>query len=468
MKYFAPFFLLLCLIQSACASSRITASITVTNATTNGMTFTVGSDARTFTNNPVNPLNMVATNSDVTGCGSKTNLYQQIGLSLFSQLVPTDTGSNTFQLVGPCGYNFAVTMSAGLGTVSYSTQTCAVAIPVGIPFASYYPNPANATNVASQLALDIPSNSTNSFDQNSSLMSQVVGTNNSQTISGKKVFNNTNDVYSGWITNAPGVHGKLQYLSGGVISNATFFNGSSGIDAIGRGFFALALAIYADNHSYSFQDQFLDGNLQFTSVRYKTNSPVILINYSTNQIAYFVPIYFYSPVTNNSDQYIGGNTVIGTNLSIGGNMSAGGNGSVTSNLVVGGNASIAGLQTNGTFTGSTTLTNADIAFVRKAVSSLANGGNAAVPVGANVFIEVSGPTASFSIDGIANGRDGKFITVLNQTGYQMTVNNESGTDPTAANRIRTLTGSNIVLTNAAVNLIYNANVSRWIVISHNP
>lgn len=142
---------------------------------------------------------------------------------------------------------------------------------------------------------------------------------------------------------------------------------------------------------------------------------------------------------------------------------------IGTDLTVGGNVTITGVITNPSIIGLTTFTNADIAFTRKSISSLANGVNAAVPVGTNEFIEVSGPTGSFSIDGIANGRDGKLITIVNQTGFQMTIANESGSDPTAANRIRTLgAASGIVLTNSAVTLQYNGNNSRWLVISHNP
>lgn len=111
----------------------------------------------------------------------------------------------------------------------------------------------------------------------------------------------------------------------------------------------------------------------------------------------------------------------------------------------------------------------DIAFTRFPITSLANGNNAGLSVGTNELIEVSGPSASFTINGIANGRNGKLITIWNQTGFQMTIANESGTDPTAANRIRTLgSAADLVLTNSSVTLQYSAAASRWMVNAHNP
>jgi len=116
--------------------------------------------------------------------------------------------------------------------------------------------------------------------------------------------------------------------------------------------------------------------------------------------------------------------------------------------------------------------NSDISFARYPITSLANGNNAAVPVGTNVFIEVSGPSASFTINGIAAAnaqRDGKIIYIVNQTGQDMTIAHQSGTDPTAANRIITMTGADRATTgNGAATLIYSGAASRWLLISFDP
>ena len=113
----------------------------------------------------------------------------------------------------------------------------------------------------------------------------------------------------------------------------------------------------------------------------------------------------------------------------------------------------------------------DISFGRKANSSLANGNNAGVLIGTNVFVEVSGPTATFTICGLdgAPNRDGKLAIVLNQTGYDMTVAHQYGVEPTAANRIIALTGADRTTTgNGAAIFLYSAAAARWILISFDP
>jgi hypothetical protein len=70
---------------------------------------------------------------------------------------------------------------------------------------------------------------------------------------------------------------------------------------------------------------------------------------------------------------------------------------------------------------------------------------------------------------MAGGRDGKFLILLNQTGQNMTVAHDSGTDPTAANRIYSMTGADQTTTgNGAATFIYSAAAARWIMISFAP
>ncbi len=143
---------------------------------------------------------------------------------------------------------------------------------------------------------------------------------------------------------------------------------------------------------------------------------------------------------------------------------------VQTNLSVAGGLTVTGSSSNANFAGKMTLTaHADIAFTRYAVGTLTDSNNAAVPVGTNTFIEVSGPAAAFNINGIANGRDGKIIYIINQTGQDMTFVHQSGVDPTAANRIITMTGANRSTTaNGAATLIYSGAAARWILISLDP
>lgn len=506
----------LCFLPSALAQ-RVTASITITNATTNGMTLTLNGDTRTFTNNVVNPATQIGTNNDVTGCGSATNAFFQIQIAPFSQVVIHAGGTNSFTLVGNSGLPMAATLSTGLGIVSYSTQTVATLTAVRVPV-SGEPSAAVQTNVASGLvaAINSPQN-TNAIDQNATVAAQLLGTTKSQTASGATTLNNTNNHIFGIISSL-GISGNSVLMTNGLYFTPIFLNpvmtnginygnafsspGTNGTNPEQFGFHALAngdssLAIGATataigNNTIAIGNS-LSGGFGSITVGVGANTT------SDNSTA----VGGSATATGTNSTALGANTISTATAStaIGeaadaefNNSTAIGTGSTTTqtnqimlgapgistvvqnhltvqaNEVVAGNFNAAGLTTNQTWTGTNTFGNgADIAFTRKAVSSLAIGNNAAVPIGTNEFIEVSGPSGSFAINGIASGRDGKLITVLNQTGFQMTIANESGTDPTAANRIRTLgAAADLVLTNAAVTLQYNASVTRWIVISHNP
>ena len=113
----------------------------------------------------------------------------------------------------------------------------------------------------------------------------------------------------------------------------------------------------------------------------------------------------------------------------------------------------------------------DLSLRRYPITSLANGANAGVIIGTNSFVEVSGPTAAFTINGMTGSplRDGHLVVILNQTGYDMTVAHQSGVEPTAANRIITMTGADRTTTgNGAATFLYNANTARWMLIAFDP
>ena len=109
----------------------------------------------------------------------------------------------------------------------------------------------------------------------------------------------------------------------------------------------------------------------------------------------------------------------------------------------------------------------ELSLQRLDITSLANGNNAGVSISTNSFVRVSsGPTAAFTINGIAGGTDGRQVTIYNSLAYNMTIANDSGVDATAANRIYTLTGSDYTTTTlGAVTLIYDSGASRWILVS---
>lgn len=94
---------------------------------------------------------------------------------------------------------------------------------------------------------------------------------------------------------------------------------------------------------------------------------------------------------------------------------------------------------------------------------LVNGENANITgTGGDLFI-ISGPTATFGISGLTGGSTGRRITIINNTTANFTIYDE-GTNSTAANRILTGTGSNILSNKASnVTLVYSSTLSRWVV-----
>jgi hypothetical protein len=108
----------------------------------------------------------------------------------------------------------------------------------------------------------------------------------------------------------------------------------------------------------------------------------------------------------------------------------------------------------------------DIAL-RSISASLVNGANNNVS-STKSFWRITGPSAAFSVTGLANGQDGRMLILYNSTSQAMTISNESASS-TAANRILTMTGANIVTVGTGtVTLIYSSTDQRWIVTSFQP
>jgi hypothetical protein len=119
-----------------------------------------------------------------------------------------------------------------------------------------------------------------------------------------------------------------------------------------------------------------------------------------------------------------------------------------------------------------TLDNGDttiggIEYVKRGTLALVAGANNDIPTPAASYVEITGPAAPFNVSGFTGGGDGRKLTLFNTTGVAMTITNDATS--TAANRIYTLTGADVVLRagNSAASFVYSIGSNRWILVSYN-
>lgn len=533
MTKFKIFAVLCVLCASAFVSSAldiITATISVTNAagTTNGQTITVNANVRTWTNSVAIPASQVLTNATPTGAA--TNLFYQVAATPFSGLTLTRTTATNILLQTAPGGPLAVTLSTGWGTVTYSTQALVSATVVRIP--NTVENAPQRTNVASGVIGWINDTSgTNEIQQASKAATQLLGTTNTQTITGNKTFtgtvivtNRAGAVFIGTV-NFTNLVGDVGSISNGIWYAATLVSPTI-TNGVNYGSAFRSAGSGAGSQQFgSFADSAGDNSMAIGVAATASGlSSIALGSSSAANSASTIALGSAAAITGDYSVGIGNASSTGQELSValgyqastlqinsfaGGALSAARAPNSTS---LGYGATVDATHTNSVAIGATAFTLAkdeirlgaathhvsipgalqvegaiqsfnagstnnfpvqsDIAFGRFAVTSLANGNNAAVPIGTNVFVEVSGPSAAFTLNGINAGgamRDGKLLVIVNQTGFDMTLAHQSGTDPAAANRIINMTGADRTTTgNGSATLLYSGSASRWILIAFDP
>lgn len=424
---------------SIAAADRITATIVATNApTTNGMTFAITTTAlttRTWTNSVNNSAAQILTNS--TAAGSATNLALHLAATPPSGAVPLLTGASNITIYANTGVPLIVTATpAGYFSITYATQAVTSAYTVRVP--ETVEAAAMRTNIASGLVDWLNGNeATNQVSQTNPAFAQFLGTTNEQTIAAIKYFTNISGIWYGYVSNATGISGNVNYMTNGlyrspVLNDATLTNGTF----YGTQNYGDVLVEYTSSGPTFYSAAAGEYILTLTNGSVGLGSSLFQIGQSPA----LTKVITSDAIGNLSLEYVQALT----NAAIASSVFA-----ATNNFPAG----------------------SDIAFGRYAVTSLANGNNAAVPVGTNVFIEVSGPSADFTINGISGSpnRDGKLLIIVNQTGFNMTIAHQSGTDPTAGNRIITMTGADRATTgNGTATLIYSGSASRYILVSFDP
>lgn len=482
-------------VSALAGGNIVTATVAVTNSvgTTNGQTLTVNGDTRTWVSTVTTPSSQILTNSSAQG--SATNMFTAVADAPFSKFALSWAGSTNISLQGAPGLAVTISLSAGWGSVSFTTNVLTAAEVVRVP---YTVEPAaGQTNVASGVVAMVGSaQNTNIIPSSALAVSSLVGTDNAQTITGAKTFSGAN-IYSnasqvisgGTATNLAAISGNLAAVTNGVwrsgiLVNPTSTNGvnygnafsSPGSGSFSEQFGATAQATALGSMAFGY------GSLASSPADTALGELANATGGSSTAIGYAslasgpasVALGASTTATNQNSTAIGtgsratnqNSTAVGyqAKTTADNQVMLGGSGVdtyVQANLHVLGNAVSLGLS-------GTNINSGDISYPRYALGSLANGNNAGVQVGTNVFVEVSGPTGAFTINGISGqpNRDGKFLMLLNRTGQNMTIANDSGVDPTAGNRIYCLTGADKSVTgNSAALLIYSGSVSRWIVLS---
>lgn len=487
----------ICALCALCgqAQNNITlATIAITNApTTNGQTLVINGVTRTWTNSVVVPAVQILTNA--TAAGAATNLFNQLSLNPVPGGTSLSYGSSTSVVVRSFpAQTLTLTLSAGWGLVTYTTNALTTAIAVRVP--NTVEGAAQRTNISTELVnwlnLTAP---TNQLEQSKPAMAQLLGTTNAQTITGAKTFLGTllvsnaagifeigtihatnytgdvgaftNGIWWNAILRAPiltnGVNYGNAFRSPGSASGSEQF----GTSAVASGGDSIAFGLGA---SATEQSASAFGNLAYAGGALATALGYNAFAAGAGGTALGAGAYvdLAAPV----GTAIGGAASVNsghTNSTALGYLSS----TTKKNQIMIGSAThvvtIPGSIEHLTTTGTNSFS--DIAFRRYAITSLANGNNAGVIIGTNSFVEVSGPSGAFTINGMTGSpsRDGHLVVIVNQTGFDMTVAHQSGTDPVAANRIISLTGADRTTTgNGAATLLYSAAAARWILIAFDP
>lgn len=502
------------LMRAAMADSLVTLLITVTNAPAPGSSLTVNGVTRTWTNSVGTPATQIRTSTNGPAAAA-TNLYSHLASYPFAgPLALGMTSSNTVSLRGQLNQSIAASSLTNWATLTLSTNANVTnMVTVRVPAAAEAQNVRRY--VADELVRTLRDNAqSNAFDAATPALAEFVSRSATQTITGPKTFTGatvllsvttSNGVNKGSAFSSPGAGGESEQF-GALATASAAASTAVGASAAATGVSGTAVGAYATaagQRSIVIGEGATDNGYSNTVVLGKgaaaTGAWDIILG-AINHIVR-VPGMILGPVISNAVYHgtignlsggtITGSTITGSVVHATGGLlngvtvsngmiyASGGQvlGAVLSNVVV---YSTGGLQTGGktvsqevtnatigtpTLVGESTV-NGTLKWAMTSSSALANGVNAGVDPGPGAFLKLaSGPTAAFTINGIASGSAGRVLAIHNATGYPVTWANESGIDPVAGNRIRTYSGGDLTGTgNSLMFLIYDGTISRWVLL----
>lgn len=489
--------LLLVVVLPTMAANRITSYIVVTNAPIgNTNTLTVNSSVRTFTNSvSESPATLIQETNSIpwtaTNILNHLTLYPVSGAHVLGQ-----NASNTVSISGGVGEALSVTLAGFWGYITNTTQTVSsptfmVRVPLTVEAAT------NQQSIASLLVQGMSDSSTQAFATNSTSISNLLqkGAGPQQTVAGPVKFTGTTILSIGSATNLDLFNstnrGYVSALTNGIWTNATLMSPKM---TNGENY---GSAFRSPNATHPSSDNFGSGATV-------GGGNAIAVGPSSLAQTNGAALGYLSSAGNNgvaigagADGSVSTNSVgIGQNVNLGivsnavavgqgatvgdyhHNSAAIGQGATTTTnnqvrlggsshtVSIPGMLEISGTQTNTTFRG-TNVFNGRLDLKSRADASLANGNNSAIVLGTNVYVRLSGATTIAALAGFAAEQDGSFHVVQFSGAVTNIFLNESGVDPTAANRLVTGTGADLSLTNTplAIGLIYDGTASRWRIIS---
>lgn len=503
MKRFIAILFLLCGLSAH--AQFVTITLSVTNIPTNGATIAVGADVRTWTNSVTVPATqiLIAANNILNA----SNLYNNVAANHFSgQQSPQWNGTSSNVIFS--GISAFLTISTNWQTntpvTNATTGILSVAVNAsGSTAGMTFADNSNQVAMASGIVAGINASASNS-------LSAGIVMSNFPPLSGTNTFAGTNNFSA-----TKGLNGNVGSLTNGAWTNPNLTNGINngnpfrsigsgtgaeqfGLNSSSSANFATALGNTAtasgmSSSAFGFNTMATGANDLSVGSGATANGPgssrIALGNGATATGSGSISVGSNSASSGPLSIAIGATaSASGSNAVALGSGSAGfdnstaiGNGATPTqtNQVTLGNSTgsvyipgtllaaggVSNLITLGPAALSQTSTNTlggVIVFPRFNNTGLANGVNQDVALGTNMTTKLSGPAAAFTTAGFVNGLDDRYALVENSTGFQWTINNQSGFESTSTNRIFTGTGADVILSSNSFALFkYDASVSLW-------
>lgn len=423
------------------AADRITLTLTITNTPTDGNTFTLNSDVRTWADGVVDPGIQIEEPASIGEAA--TNLFLQVAANPFNRVIPRWVATNEVQFIGATDLAMAASLSGSWGALSYSTNTVTQLTTVRVPM-SGLPNNIR-TNEATLLVTALNDYAQNQLEADLLPDEINASTLNVSTASTPEdpaiAFDDGTGLYTTGGT--PGVYFTVSSNAVAQIDAGSIIQGASTAKA----------EITTDTPSGTVPSILPRSSYSDTGLGASATDTLTLIAGGVAGVDIGSTNVVVNTWLQASSGRLDGLTV--TNSTIQGSTLTTGTYSGTIGLLTGGDISETSVsnvvhigKVNMTLTSSTSLANS----------------NADVNFGdVNTVVIRSGPSAAFTISSIVGSSSGRMLRLINKTGYNMTLSDLTGT---TTNQIDTLTGSDYTTTgNGAATLIYDLTDTKWILIS---